>query len=1184
MESSAIPREALGCYFSLSCAGEEGGKEEGKEVCLSLPMRVMAAPTSNAKEEFLKGSRFTKRPLSYPTALTTTTRSTSSEGKGLSASPVSADHFTLPPLLTDPVSRHQAFYNTSDPVTHSDVIARDTHCVEPMIATKLDHSERLYIQTEAMIAYHEQRRITAQQELMASEKKERHEMEVDGMCLLDALVGWQREIKENLFGKKTTDRALARLVERLQDRISFQLSIEQFEEEELKKEGRIAWERAVEAQRVIALAEKEKKRLQQEKTNMERRALVFIISEEQRQRKYLETTLTKESETFFAAMTTAWAAEEEAITSFLLHRAEEKAARAAKEQREAKRLLVELAKEERLFAAAQKLLVDACRHGPRKTSVFTGANPKMECPQCRVRYDEDWKCFVHMDHPEPPPSIQRQATPQKGLPSTRRIDAMSRRRSTHTAPSKVNGGRGAATKEKVQGAGITQKNAAGKGKLGRSSLVNGLAVGRGMTKKKGKKIPALRSYTRTPSPSSVDSTNYSDKASNLPMSGREKKEMKTREGVAHNNDHSLSYNSRNSKKSSANLLGIPPPTLSRISAKYTTLEGQGGGEEQEKKEGKGRRCRAKENRGGAGAIFSTSASEKVGSAAAEGTEHKGRKQSSQLGGGSSLGRSFLRPVNSSRERTGCGGEKGRGSSCTVGTTKEVDEEKTQALLDLNEESSADDDNGRRVIPMPPPSLTQVAVKPSEERMRHIKSLSLRNRMSRVGTTVPSCFLPRSATVHLAAGDEDGEGEGIVLGGVGKEREALPSSVRPSSSSSFRVIPRGGGTRGGGGSAGCSSSSSGAGLTSAIAPAAVTTGAIPTISISGIMGVGKSEKKKEERKANLPPTKRLPSVLPSTNISAEPSSVREMRNGASIQSIPRHILGLSSAIIPLGGEKDLLENQEGGRSLTSVSTSTSGVPVEGEGENNKKVKRDTASLVPLHSARWGVGASGVGGNEGSGGTVVKGRKTSSPPTSASITAKDVVHSLVDSDAPSVVGKEVRSVLVRSSSSAFTARRSGDMILGKISDRGLERSGRKRLSGTGGAPDENALKRKVSLIVEDEKEYRGEGGKSSGLPRTWVKQGHGTSSVAPLGHKTSLDKDGKGGNNVHEGGNTQPIEEKSGTGNVGNANSEVVETKRREKGDGSFSGERKESLTRIGRFRVGSQVAFSSPIPTSSGGSS
>lgn len=323
----------------------------------------------------------------------------------------------LPPLLTSPLSRHQAFFKTSDPATQSAVIAHDTQCVEPVVRTKFDAAARRYLQSEALVLYQEHKHIKAQKELLACEETERREKEVDGLCLLEALAGWQREIKENLFGNKTASRALARLLEKLQDRMDFQSSIEHDEEERLKNEGRIAWENIVEKQRQIALEEKENARLQREKMNMERRAIVFLIADEKRQRASLEMSVIQENDAFFDALVPARAADEEQITLELRRRSEEHAAKMAKQQKEAKRLRIELARDERLFGVTQKLMIDACRHGPRKTSVFTGAHRKTECLTCRVRYDEEWQCYVSIDHPEPPPAIRLMMNKQKAATS-----------------------------------------------------------------------------------------------------------------------------------------------------------------------------------------------------------------------------------------------------------------------------------------------------------------------------------------------------------------------------------------------------------------------------------------------------------------------------------------------------------------------------------------------------------------------------------------------------------------------------------------------------------------------------------------------------------------------------------------------------------------------------------------------
>lgn len=408
MQGLEIPKLEDASRSSLPWNSNRKGGEAVSGADISDPSTRVPFPAAKPLREALPSGESTS--LSMGTSTPQTLVPSKSSLYGCSSAYAGGD---LPPLLTSPLSRHQAFFKTSDPVTHSAVIAHDTHCVEPVVRTKFDAADRRYLQTEALILYQEQKHIKAQKELLACEEMERRDVEVDGLCLLEALAGWQREIKENLFGNKTASRALARLMERLQDRMDVQCSVEHDEEMRLKNEGRMAWEKIVEKQRQLALEEKENARLQREKMNMERRAIVFLIAEEKRQRASLEMIVIKENDEFFDALVPARAADEEQITLYLRRRSEERAAKEAKQQKEAKRLRIELARDERLFGVTQKLMIDACRHGPRKTSLFTGAHRKTECLQCRVRYDEEWKCYVSMDHPDPPPAVRLMMNKQK---------------------------------------------------------------------------------------------------------------------------------------------------------------------------------------------------------------------------------------------------------------------------------------------------------------------------------------------------------------------------------------------------------------------------------------------------------------------------------------------------------------------------------------------------------------------------------------------------------------------------------------------------------------------------------------------------------------------------------------------------------------------------------------------------
>lgn len=1117
MESSSSLKGEQHASVSLLCSTMEGKGIGTEEACSALPGNMPAAPLpspplpiTSGEENLSKASCFPQRTSSSSTRESTTDRAS----WGLCTR--STDTFVLPPLLSDPVSRHQAFFKTSDPVTHSAVIAHDTHSVEPIVATRLDTEERVYLQTEAMILYQEKQNIKAQQVIMAAEKKERHDMEIEGMILLDALVGWQREIKENLFGKKTADRALARFMEKLQNRMNFQLSLERDGEEELKKEGRLAWQKAVMEQRAIDLAEKEKARLQQQKTNMERRAIVFVISEEQRQRQHLESTLTTERESFFNELVAAYAEEEEAIASSLVRRAEEKAARIAKEQKEAKRLKIELAKDERLFAAAQRLLVDACRHGPTKASVFSGTKPKTECLQCRVRYDEEWNCYVHIDHPEPPPSIRVKLRQQKSLASQNASgNASVLLSSTANTSSKSNG----------RGGGVKKGN--GQGRV--ANTTTGTRGG-----------PLRSSASAIPAVGTDGST--------IPQRKRNPSDASTQQATPHQGDPAELVDFKSDPQTAEALMKrrkagrIPEPSpLHQDHSDPSSLPCNTGNVDHELPTTKG----GTERGDGVGVkgkgsrvvrtIPETTMSKK--GAIPRGTPAACGRSSSVTAGSPAIRRSLVDPENRSTKTTAMDAATTHASTPTTAmTTNKSFEEEKEEVPDEERRISAQD--GMRVISIPPASSVTFSSKPSEARVAHLKALSLRSKRNRCHTirTCPSPFLLPPVSVDAR---EDG---------------GVPAEVR---CASFRVSGRG--ERGGGGPTGVT------------LPAAV-----PTTAMGGKAGRGAEELPKRH-----PSIKRVPGLTTPTNATSSTPSVTEKTfTGETVRCIPCSPAGLSSAIILPGRGKTSLEEHQEGVPLTPGNTSLLVDPAVVQGTASSMMT--SVKLAPpflMTPATTAVNPSDHVQLEGDLYPSQEGKKST---TSGIIMSPPTTHegspSSAEPNTACTEGNGVMSVLVRSSPSAFTARHKdgGTRIGGNIraSGRPLQKGGRNEAgvnSGTG------ASRPKVSLIVESDEERLREGVAGPSRVSPPSRPSHGEKAHVPLLVRPSLATEG---GEKHE--NRRKTQEE-GKRNLHCEEGVIPRTWEKDAAVKSVvGGENKEGLGRVNSINLGSEVAFSSPIPTSSGG--
>lgn len=294
------------------------------------------------------------------------------------------------------ILRHRQHFGTTDATTHSVVVAYDTAFVDPMTAKHFAPEERGALREEALGLYRHQRQAQQRRELEQQEMLERQDYETDMSCFFEAFIGWQREIRENLFGKKTLQRAIRRLQERLDDRRFALEVVERQDEEEMKVLGREAWRHEVEETRRLEAEANERERLRQERERLERRAQVFLMTEESRARTVVEAEAAAAHEDMLE-VEKAFILECERAALEAFRNSPEQLAIAAAQAKKEKKARLRAAKAKKAFEAEQKKLVTSCTHGPKNGSVFVGPKAREVCPRCRVRWDAELMCYVSMD-------------------------------------------------------------------------------------------------------------------------------------------------------------------------------------------------------------------------------------------------------------------------------------------------------------------------------------------------------------------------------------------------------------------------------------------------------------------------------------------------------------------------------------------------------------------------------------------------------------------------------------------------------------------------------------------------------------------------------------------------------------------------------------------------------------------
>lgn len=316
-----------------------------------------------------------------------------------------------PQYIQQQISRHRAAFHTQDPSTHSVVIAYDTDYVGEVVEKRFSAEERAQLQSDAEKAYHARCLANARRELEQLEQFGREDLEKDMTLFFEAFIGWQTEIRENLFGRKTLQRALRRLQERLDDRGEAIKIEEENEEERLKALGREAWKKEVEQTYQLEREEQQRLAAERERLTMERRAMAFLLGEEHRQREYVVQAC------------------EAAVEALGKLQVEE---RTRLEEEESQLLMLSLADVKGQLGSRfkqpgggkrqkleQEKLRSSCTHGPKHTSLFIGPNAKKICPRCRIRVDPVTNFLVRIDaaagkassHPS---TTAKEAAPTKG--------------------------------------------------------------------------------------------------------------------------------------------------------------------------------------------------------------------------------------------------------------------------------------------------------------------------------------------------------------------------------------------------------------------------------------------------------------------------------------------------------------------------------------------------------------------------------------------------------------------------------------------------------------------------------------------------------------------------------------------------------------------------------------------------
>lgn len=328
-----------------------------------------------------------------------------------------------PPTHSSPnnnVLRHQTHFNTTDPTTHSVVVAYDTCFVDPLMDKHFSAVERQRYQEEAVGLYRLQLQALERAEVEEKEHLERQDMETDAFCFFEAFIDWQIEVRERLMGTKTMERALRRLQERLDDRSEALTVMTQNDEAEMRANGRKAWQEEVEEMERQNRVQEERKAAQRAEENVRRRAVLFVVSEEREYRAGVEAGWQSEWDGMMKLQADfAKECEARALEAFL--NSPEQLALAAERAKKERRQRLREKKAAKKFETEQKKMIQGCTHGPQGSSVFQGKKPRTMCPRCRIQWDEELGHYVAMD-PMKRGSVtsqQRRSVNSASMPSMR---------------------------------------------------------------------------------------------------------------------------------------------------------------------------------------------------------------------------------------------------------------------------------------------------------------------------------------------------------------------------------------------------------------------------------------------------------------------------------------------------------------------------------------------------------------------------------------------------------------------------------------------------------------------------------------------------------------------------------------------------------------------------------------------